>query len=396
MKRLLVIASVLLLSVLGFGVSAQDEVRMPARLLLADTTGTVHVFDTATGEVLTSYPIAEETLRLYKTPGGERVVVFARRAGQIRAIDSGVRVGRDGSVTLEDAALLDWSLNVDLPTHFVMHDGMMASFNDGDGTVSLFEESALTSAAPQVTTFNTERAHHGVAVPFAGHMLVTQPDPHDADAILPLGVEVMTMDDELVAGFYTCPGLHGEATIGNSMAVFGCSDSVLVIERDRETGLIGAYNINNPDRSDSRVGTVAYNEASGIMIGNYAADTYVIIDLEQQEMDKVELPLNIWLFPQFLPSDGTKLVALTHDGALHIADALTGSVEMSLPVIAPYVPPAQRGEGAPRPALALSGDMGFISDLTTGELVAIDLRTMSEVARYDLGVAITSMAAFGA
>ncbi len=369
----------------------------PKRLVIADGAApVVHILNVSAGEILASYEVAGPA-RVYV--GADRTLAYAVQtsANQVNVMDSGVRfVPHDDHYDLDltTPALLDFTLDDPTPIHFVAHDGIIAIFNDGDGTAAIFPESAVRRNG-DVVIVESGRAHHGVAVPMDDLVVISLPNPDDPEARLPVGVAVRTLDGEEVAAFAECPGLHGEAGIGHDAIAFGCIDGVLILERDGDiwTTRKIANPADNPD--EARVGTLYYNEASELLVGNWSRQGLTLFDLEAGVMTPVILPVPMWAFT-WSEYDPHHVLALTIDGNLHAIDGETGEILGSVSVVDAFELPKQGEQGVLRPALIASGDMAYISSPNTGEVVEVHTPHLEVNRRLAIEGAPFSLAAFGA
>ncbi len=369
----------------------------PKRLAIADGAAPlVHILNVGEGETLTSYEVAGPA-RVYV--GADETLAYAVQttANQVNVIDSGVRfVPHEDHYDLDltDPALLDFTLDGTTPIHFVAHDGVIAIFNDGDGTAAIFDESAVRGDG-EVILVDSGRPHHGVAVPMDDVVVISLPNPDDPEAALPVGVAVRTLDGEEVAAFAECPGLHGEASIGHDAIAFGCIDGVLILERDGDTWTTSkiANPAENPD--NARVGTLLYNEESGLLVGNWGRQGLALFDLDAGVMTPLVLPVPMWAF-SWSEYDPDQVLALTIDGSLHAIDYATGEILGSVPVVDAFELPQQGEEGVLRPALLASGDMAYISSPNTGEVIEVHTPHMEVDRRLAVEGAPFSLAAFGA
>ncbi|MFM7583093.1 MAG: metal ABC transporter solute-binding protein, Zn/Mn family, partial [Caldilinea sp.] len=369
----------------------------PKRIAIADGVDpSVHLLDAGTGEILVSYDVAGPA-RVYV--GADETLAYAVQAdgNQVNVIDSGVRfVPHEDHYDLDltDPALLDFMLDGTTPIHFVVHDDVIAIFNDGDGTAAIFDESAVRGDG-EVIIVDSGRPHHSVAVPMEDVVVISLPNPDDPEAALPVGVAVRTLDGEEVAVFAECPGLHGEASIGHEAIAFGCTDGVLILERGDD--LWTTRKIANPaDNPDSaRVGTLYYNEESGLLVGNWSRQGLALFDLDAGVMTPLVLPVPMWAFT-WSEYDPHHLLALTIDGSLHAIDYATGEILASVPVVDAFELPQRGEEGVLRPALIASGDMAYISSPNTGEMVEVHAPHMEVDRRLAVEGAPFSLAAFGA
>lgn len=373
------------------------EAVTPHRLAVADgEAAVVHLLDVASGAVLASYDLAGAA-RVYTGPDGGLLYAVQQSANQVNVIDSGLRlIPHDDHEDLdwEEPALLDFTLAGTQPVHFVSHDEQIAIFNDGDGTAMIFTETAVRENGP-VQTIDSGRPHHGVAVPLDDVVIISLPDPEDAAAALPVGVTVRTLAGEVVATLADCPGLHGEASLSHDVAAFGCSDGVLMVERTADGWQ--STKILNPTENpnNARVGTLAYNEAADLLVGNLSRDGIVLIDRAAGTMTTVTLPAPLWAFA-LSPYDPHVIVALALDGALYTIDGETGAVVGSVAVVDAFEPPQQDEHNALRPALLAAGDMAYVSNPATGEVIEVHLAELAVERRLAVAGAPVTLAAVGA
>lgn len=388
MKVILRLLVVLVVGLMALTVNAQEQPEMAPRLLLADSTGVVHVMDTEAGEIVTAFDMHEEmdeAPRLYVGPSGQYVFAVLRASNMVRVIDSGYTGG-----DLAEPALLDFTLQTMMPTHFDIYGDHIVSFNDGDGSITVFTE-AIFNGGGTATTFFTGQSHHGVGVMVGDTLIATNPMP---EAPLPVGPAVFNMDGQMVAAFDDCPGLHGKAILADGRVVFGCDDGVSVVSGSGDNWVTTKI----AEDAEARIGNFTYHSETGVLLGNWGADSYALVDVDAGTISEITLPLNIWIAPPaFNPLNADEVVVLTQDGSLHTVEALTGEVvATAAEIINPYEEPEDEDASVPRPALAIAGGYAYLSDPIAGTLHIISLSDMSEVAVMELGVHVTSIAVLGA
>jgi len=381
----------------GHAHGAEEEVVAPQRLFVADgKDGAVRLLDLSDGSTLAEYSLSGPA-RLYRGPSGTLAFAVQREQNQVDLLDSGVRFVEHEEhydLDLEEPAQLDFALAIAQPTHFVIHDEQVAIFGDGDGTVTLLTEAAARGGdAPR--TFATGRAHHGVAVPLGDHMVLSLPDPDNEAAILPVGVTVQTMAGEEVARFADCPGLHGEASVGESAVAFGCSDGVLLVQQ--EGASFSAAKIPNPavNPNDARVGTLYYSADAELLVGNFSREGITLYDLATLTMTPVRTPAPMWSFA-LAEHDPHLTVVLTLDGQLHTIDGENGEIIGSVAAVDAFEPPARGAEGVILPLLHVAGEMAYISDPNAGTVTEVHLAEMAVERTLTIPGAPYSLAAFGA
>lgn len=369
----------------------------PARLAVADgREAIVHLLDVKSGEVMATYEVSSPA-RVYAGADGKLAYAVQMDGNRVNVIDTGVRFEPHDDhfhLALTEPALLDFVLEGARPIHFVAHDGVIVIFNDGDGVAAIFQESVVRSGG-EVTRIDSGRPHHGVAVPMENVVLISLPDLNDPEATLPIGVSVRALDGEEIAVFNNCPRLHGEASIGHDAVAFGCADGILIVEREGDGW--SSRKIDNPadNPNNARVGTLYYNERSGLLVGNFSREGITLFDLEAGEMIPVRLPVPMWAFT-WSEHDPHEVLALTIDGALHRIDAESGGILKSLEVVEAFMLPQQGEHGVLRPLMIAAGDMAYISDPDAGVVIEVNLDEMAVERRISAGNAPFALAAFGA
>lgn len=369
----------------------------PARLAVADgREALVHLLDVKSGEVMATYEVSSPA-RVYAGADGTLAYAVQMDGNRVNVIDTGVRFKPHDDhfhLALTEPALLDFVLEGARPIHFVAHDGVIVIFNDGDGVAAIFQESVVRSGG-EVTRIDSGRPHHGVAVPMEDVVLISLPDLNDPEATLPIGVSVRALDGEEIAVFDNCPRLHGEASIGHDAVAFGCADGILIVEREGDGW--SSRKIDNPadNPNNARVGTLYYNERSGLLVGNFSREGITLFDLEAGEMIPVRLPVPMWAFT-WSEHDPHEVLALTIDGALHRIDAESGEILKSLEVVEAFMLPQQGEHGVLRPLMIAAGDMAYISDPDAGVVIEVNLDEMAVERRISASDAPFALAAFGA
>ena len=179
--------------------------------------------------------------------------------------------------------------------------------------------------------------------------------------------------------------MHGEGTVKNEVAVFGCSDGVLVYDD-------GAFTkIQAPD-AYGRTGNQYVTETSSIAVGDYNSDPdregvlleqLTLVDTVAKTMTIVTLPGGAgytWRDVARGPSD--EAIILGSDGALHVLDPETGEFGASYPVIGAWEGPAEWQDA--HPALVVLGGIAYVTEPATDSLFAVDVATGEVVTSAEL------------
>jgi ABC-type Zn uptake system ZnuABC Zn-binding protein ZnuA len=379
----------------GHGGFMEDAPMVGGRLIVNDyESGSVHIIDLRSNEVIADFDLTARA-SLYPSPSGRYAFAIQTGGNITNLIDSGVSaVPHDDHFHTDfgSPALLGAELEGTTPIHYTPHHDQIAIFHDGDGAATVFTEDGLF--AGEMITVTTARPHHGVAVPMGDVVLISAPNMEDMDSALPIGVDVMTLEGEIVQSFHECPGLHGEAAYSEAGVAFGCADGILLVERDGDTFV--SRKIANPtENPDLRTGTLYAVEGAAYLLGNYGQNTVVRVDPVAGTSEIViEAPARVWRF-SFHGEDPTKLVALTIDGNLHVIDIASGAIEGTVQVVDPFLPPAQ-GRAAARPTFVVNGHMAYVSEPLPGDIRGVNLETL-EISedRIFVGGKPSSMAVFG-
>lgn len=253
------------------------------------------------------------------------------------------------------------------PTHFHAHAGYCLIFNDGSGSVMIFDETDIPRHINQVV----RQPDHGSALKIGDYLVV---------GYLRGGcVDVYRWGEaEPVQTFDCCPMLHGAAQVGDT-ALFGCSDGVLVLKPDG--GNFAAKKLPNPpDTPDRvRVGLLATHEASGFAAGNFGQGL-VLIDPAQATMRV--LPLSDYPLKFSFDASGDHIHVLTCDGLLQRI-SVTDDDRQAVSVVGPVVPPKGPDKKV-RPTFAAYGDWLYVTDPEQQKVLRVSASELIEDRRASM------------
>lgn len=344
----------------------------PALIVADGEAPWARVIDTRQRRVSGTFPLTS-TASVYTGSTGQYGYAVQADGNWTSVIDTAARV----------PTMLGNGIGGQRPIHFTAHEGQVAIFHDESGSATVVDESTLDRPHPRSWTFETEREHHGVAVPMGRLVLLSMPNPADEEDGLPIGVEARTIRDRVVQRFPDCAGLHGEASSGD-LVVFGCEDGVLVLER--HGGHFDSDFIAEPeDAGDNRVGTVRAADGVPFMLGNWGSEGLVRIDPADDALTPIELSLTVRSFALH-PSRGGTAIVLTTNGQLHAVDPENGAVLVSTDVVPEF------GTSGARPALAVSDKFAYVSDPRTGRIAEVSLPDLEVTGRIRVGGAPSSIA----
>jgi len=199
------------------------------------------------------------------------------------------------------------------------------------------------------------------------------------------GIRVLDAAGEEIASSDGCPGVHGEAVAADDAVVIGCEDGALV----HADGQI--REVQSPD-AYGRIGNQAGSEVSPVVLGDYKTDPdaelerptrVALVDTRTAQLRLVDLPASYSFRSLGRGEDGEALVLGT-DGALHVIDPETGTLERSVPVVAPWEEPLEWQQ--PRPALHVLDGTAYVTEPATRQVHAVDVVTGAVWRSADVGV----------
>jgi len=340
------------------------------RLFIADHgQPAVHVIDAVSGTELASFA-TRAPATLYRSGSGRTVFAVQRDGNVVQAISSGISTsdhGDHGDLKVEETKLLDMAVAGTKPVHFVDHGGNIALFFDGEGIARIVPESEVLAGSPSVREIRTGAPHHGVAVTFGDHVLVTEPNKEKPDE-LPVGIRVRDAQGMPTGGLHACPDLHGEAASGNVVAI-ACARGLLIAQAGDKGPSIGFLPYSD-ELPEGKVTTLLGGRGLQYFLGNYGPSAIVLIDPTADDaFRRIELPTRRVHFavdpvrPKFA-------YVFTEDGRLHQLDVISGKITRSLALTEPYSMDGHWSD--PRPRVAVAGDAIFVTDPLKSTLHMID------------------------
>lgn len=339
------------------------------RLLIAEAgSPTAHVVGAEDGAVVGTFtvPGASTVQQLADTRYGALVHTDANRVTFVYSGFSAVDHGDHMDLLIGNpyvAATINTGRN---PIHFASYGDTIAIFNDADGTVAKLD-ARLLGISVDYETVTASGPDHGSVVPL-----------DDATVIGLLRAnttEVRDEDGALLDTFTDCEAAHGQARLGDA-AMLGCANGVLVV-RETAPGKFAADLLANPPAGEGvRVGSFVSRDAEDYVVGNFG-EGFVVIDpvgltLTAYQTEGTQLG-------GVLFDDGTTFARLGSDGWLRSFDLATGSELAALAVVRPLT------QGAVRPGIASAGDLAFVTDPATQQVVVVDLDTLLITGRLELG-----------
>ena len=338
--------------------------------------GGIYVLDGTSLELVSDLPL-EGFNRLNPAGDGQHVLVSTTEG--FRVLDAA-----------GDTELTDLVFDAPTPGHVVRHGGRTILFSDGTGDSIVFDTASIGSEElPETEVVPSEAPHHGVAIELEDGTLLSTLGTSDSRT----GVRALDASREEFARSEECPSVHGEGAAENEVAVFGCSDGVLLYDDGAFTKIAAADEY-------GRTGNAYVTDSSPVMLGDYNSDPdsegyeltqLTMVDTAAATSQVVDLPEGVaytWKGVGRTADDDA--LVLGTDGALHVLDVATGSFGASYPVIEAWEGPAEWQDS--HPSLSVVGDTAYVTDPASGSIHAVDVATGEVTATGDLGVAANEIA----
>jgi outer membrane protein assembly factor BamB len=340
--------------------------------------GGLLVLDAATLEVVGDLPIDGFT-RVNAAGDGRHALVTTEAGFQV--LDAGVWT--DGGTSYAGSPeLTEDVFPAAKAGHVVVHGDRTILFADGTGDVTSFETAALldSEGLPETRTWESEAAHHGVAIELEDGTLLTTLGTEDGRT----GVRVLDPSGAETARAENCPGVHGEGTVAGEVAVFGCEDGALVYD--------GEFTKLDAPGEFGRTGNVFTTETSPIAFGDHRSDpdaegsllsAVTLIDTATKALEVVPLPEGVqYTFRDLARGPADEAVLLGTDGAVHVMDEDSGELIASHPVIDAWEGPAEWQD--PHPAIKVHDGIAYVTEPAADALHALDLTTGEVIASAEL------------
>ncbi|WP_144721110.1 hypothetical protein [Agrococcus jejuensis] len=366
--------------------SASEEAHDHAGRLALTVDGGVVVLDAETLEPVGDEVALDGFLRVNPAGDGEHVFITSSQGFEVLAT---------GASTDDEPALTGAVFEGAAAGHVVLHDGRTVLFDDATGDFWAFDTDALTDSADlpaDVDAYESEAAHHGVAVELADGTIVSTLGTEEART----GVRILDADGTEIARDETCPSVHGEGVAADEHVLIGCQDGVLLYADGEFTKL------DSPD-DFGRVGNLYTTHESSIAFTDYRDDPDAegsllhrigMVDTAAGTWEIVDLPEGVEYTWQGVERDHHgDLWIIGTDGALHLVDGETGAFTESFPAIEAWEGPAEWQEA--HPYLVVEGHTAYVTDPASSRIVAIDLESGETIAEAALDAAPNEMAFAG-
>nr|WP_244636859.1 zinc metallochaperone AztD [Limoniibacter endophyticus] len=368
-------------AVAGIMAPAVADEQTAWRLFVADhTKPVVHAIDMNDGREIGKFDVKGWT-NLAPSASGKTVFAAQPDFDMVNVIATGIDFSDHGDhrdLSVSETKLLPVTFEGPRPYHVVAHDDHLILFYDRGGKAEIIDEAALLEGQKEVTSIDTTKPHHGVAVTMGNHVLVSVPNTevevNEGELPPRIGLRAVDREGHQVGDIAACTDLHGEATSARIVA-FGCKEGILVASpgKDGPEFKMLPY----PDAfPKAHSGTLLGGKAMQFFLANYGEDKVILIDAEAaQPFRLVELPTRRVDFI-LDPAKARNAYILTEDGDLHVLDVITGEIVRKARVTEPYSKDGHWRD--PRPRLAVAGEHVVITDPRHSLIRLINVETLAE------------------
>jgi outer membrane protein assembly factor BamB len=332
--------------------------------------GGIVVLDATTLETMADLPL-EGFNRLNAAGDGENVFVTTT---------DGFRVLRAAG----EPQLTDLVFEANTAGHVVKHGDKTILFADGTGDSTIFETEALlgsTTELPETETIESEAPHHGVAIELEDGTFLSTLGTAEGRS----GVRVLDASRTEVDRNEECPSVHGEGAAMNDVAVFGCSNGVLIYDAGVFT------KITAPD-AYGRTGNQYTTETSAITVGDYNSDPdaegvllsqLVLTDTAAKTARVIDMPEGVgYTWRDVVRGPDDEAYVLGSDGAVYELDVATGEFTRLVSVIDAWEGPAEWQDA--HPALSILDGTLYVTDPAAESVHAVDIATGEVAASAEL------------
>ncbi|AWW00036.1 hypothetical protein [Arcticibacterium luteifluviistationis] len=261
------------------------------------------------------------------------------------------------------------------PTHFKSKRGELMTFNDGDATLSVGNESDIHTVGIKMKTINVGLIkHHGAMATFSnGNYAITEKD-NSISGSLPERVKVIDSNGQTVhASTLATAGIHGNATDG-TYAIFGSSSGILVVQSNGDQKLID----HPEDFGTAWFGTILETATPGEFVGYTSAKGAYLIDVVANTVKPILE--NTEIMQCKVSYNASKIGILLYSGEFKLFDLSTLSLVKEGGIIA-----ATETASTQKPQMVLAEKFVYVTQPESGEVIQILLSNLSNKASFKVG-----------
>ncbi|NJS36119.1 MAG: hypothetical protein HC765_06240 [Brachymonas sp.] len=309
----------------------KSEARLWRAVLVgtADAVPVARVIDVAEEELVKEFKL-DSVSNIRPGRHAHEWLLVSREPGAVRTLHTGMREEDHGdhkhwmAKAPELSEPLVWGKR---PSHANAGGNRVAAFFDGDGVARVFQTNDAKKEAV-VGELNSGKSHHGIAVPLSqrGRLLLSRPAP---EGTLPLGVNLVESNGQIVIPGPDCPRQHGDAA-HQGMIYFGCAAHLVVFSEAQSNFRVVNYPIGTPP--EKLVRNIVASALQPQLLADFGPNGLLVIDSRSMGMKPVDLAAKRLHFTWDRAAPRYAF-ALTDDGRLHRVDTHSGKIETQAAVM---------------------------------------------------------------
>ncbi|WBU89354.1 hypothetical protein [Cellulophaga omnivescoria] len=350
-------------------------------LLVSDANSASLNFINVDNEEVTAYQASYAKGSIYATESGRYAVITHRDNNFTETFNIGGEIDHgDHSHDLGETGFGAIKFESLKPTHFKSEQDYVAVYNDGDATLTIFDEKTIANntTAKNITTGTT--AHHGAMVIFKnGNIAVTK---LGNGAVLPEKVHIINQDGEVVSEeeqSLSTSGIHGSAG-NNTTALFGSNTGVLVVKDNGEQKII-----NYPTSFEENVwfGSILATTSDVIFVGYTSSKGAYFININSEEITPIHETAE--LFKCMVSRDKKEILSITKSGDIKVTNVISNSVvyEGKLSIT---MDTESDGHGSVTTNIDYFDDFLYLSIPSEEKIIQYNLEKMEVVKEFNLGI----------
>ncbi|TXE15182.1 hypothetical protein FUA26_01350 [Seonamhaeicola algicola] len=350
-------------------------------LLISDTESKTLNFINPFTDELKKFEAAYAKGSIYATESGRYAVITHRNDNFTETFNIGGEIDHgDHSHDLGETGLAAVSFVSQKPTHFKSEQGYVAVYNDGDATLSIFNEKTIDNNATVNTITTGSAAHHGAMVIFKNcNIAITNLGNGSG---LPEKVQIINQSGEIVseeAQSLSTSGIHGSAG-NNTTAVFGSGTGILVVNDNGEQNII-----NYPDSFEDGVwfGSLLATNISDLFIGYTSSKGAYFIDIENEAITPIHETTE--LFKCMVSKSGKEVISLTKSGVLKITDVATKAVLFN-ETLSIVMDTESTGHGSVTSSIDYFDEFVYISVPSAKKIIQYNIDDMKITEEFELAI----------
>ncbi|WP_217212752.1 hypothetical protein [Streptomyces sp. AC550_RSS872] len=354
----------------GYVEGAQEKAEQQSRLLLNDpATGETRVLDLITGK---THEVSRTTGTTELTTDGR--FGYFHTAGGTRVLDGGAwMVDHGDHVHYYSAAMRDVGRLPAGPGTRIRSDAAVTAVTDEDGRARIYRRAELEKG--KVGSARTlPGTHTGAVVPYAEHLLGVTDDGK---------VVVYDREGERAASpDARCEEARGDAVTRRG-AVLGCADGALLV-READGAFTAEKIPYGGDVSEAERATAfRYRPGSDTLTAPAGERAVWVLDVSERTWTRVKTGSVV---AANTAGEGSALIVLETDGALHGYDIATGKqVSKTKPVLTGA--PETGTEGNAVPVIEVDRSRAYLNDPKGKRVYEIDYNDNLRIARtFDLDI----------